>query len=448
MGFISGLAIGQREEQIGSGLLRSANPVASLAAISAARSRGGGGGGRAPRQNINPSAIHQKAAEMVLEEKRLENERIQAQINLFNAQANTANQTRRRKALGIDETADQFTTRREGEINTEYDAGIKRSKDWQGAQDRQLEAGKDIQRQDYKKAMAGLFQGNGDGMKNYINRYGDPNANVDSIQFNPNGSGEILVTPAKGADGKEQKAMAFKDLEQFSTAYALFLHPDSAGMLSQGTKGNNAGLNLSPDDISKIDERSAKQWDEDNKDIVKGPLSKEDQAKKQDFIVTNRNSAIALASRGQGAVLRGGPKQVEETGAPAKTGPTVVKSGVDKKTGKRVNMMSDGTIVPADAPPAGTGSGGYFNDEAAQPGAIKGGASATSQKIGKPKVEDLNRQVEEQKKIPGRLAVAGELMNKGKSAYDAFKEAFGDEFEEKEKESDNARSDEDYGATY
>ncbi len=309
MGFATGIALGQRQGVLDDEPLRNARPALAYAAVTrpSYAMRGHNQLGT-PQQAFNPSAIHQRAAEMVLQEKEMELQKTALEVERMK-QAN---------ALLAEGTKTARSNREIGEsqasaaaIEKDYQAGMGRSKDWQGAQDRQLEAGKDIQRQDYKKAMAGLFQGNGDAMKNYINRYGDPNANVDSIQFNPNGSGEILVTPSASKDGKKQKAMAFKDLEQFSTAYAMFLHPDSAGMLAQAKSPQKALTIKEAADIRlKGEEEAAKTIG-----LMPGTEPTPAQAKAikaagQEAI----NNAIATAGavgKEAGGILRGGPKQVE-----------------------------------------------------------------------------------------------------------------------------------------
>jgi hypothetical protein len=337
MGFLSGLSAGQQQEQAGSGILRSANPVASLAAISAARApayRGGGGRGGGQPRELNPSAIHQRAAEMVIQEKQANTESIRAQTELFRAQKDAA------IARSKEESAKAATAATEGE----YKAGMGRAKDWQGATDRQEQAWKDtqaeqknVQREDYKKSMAGLFQGSGEAMKNYINRYGDPNTNVDSIEFEPNGSGEILVTPSARKDGKKQKAMAFKDLEQFSTAYAFFLHPDSAGILTQAkTPQKTLTIKEAADIRLKGEEEAAKKIG-----LIPGikPTPEEEKA-----IKSGGQEAVdnAIATAGAVGVEAGGI--MKGKGLPHQVAEPVPKTLTDKATGRTMTTYPNGSV--------------------------------------------------------------------------------------------------------
>jgi hypothetical protein len=86
--------------------------------------------------------------------------------------------------------------------------------------------------EDFKRAMMGLHMGDGEAIKNFVNQYGDPSTNVDSVAFDPSGSGQVIVKPS-GSD----KPMLFETPEALYKGLLFWMDPQSAKVIADRTKG-------------------------------------------------------------------------------------------------------------------------------------------------------------------------------------------------------------------
>lgn len=488
MGFIQGLSAGNSQAGNRNFQVAIAPPMqtsyADIKPRPIVQMRGGGG---APKKEMNPAAIHQEAAAMVLRDKELDLQKKQVELE----QLKEVNRQMKEVNRQTNESAGKAA------IQKEYEEGIGRAKDWQGATDRQekawkdtQKAQKDTQREAYNKAMAGLLTGNGEAMKNFINQFGDPNTNVDDVVPSPDGKGGVIVVPAKGKDGKKKPSMAFDSFEQFHNAFGFFLHPDSEDIVKKGVKGAEGETKLSPDDISKIDERASKQWDEDNKDVVKGKITDAQAKDKQTFITNNRNNVIAqsaAASRSKGAIQ--GPKPVAGTGTEGAGQKDASQTFTDPGTGRKLVKFTDGGVDVYDksgkflggkdatgkattTPKAkeatfdyGTGRGGALGEgmPEQEQGAIekptpsenpeildkylhrKAGKTKQTGKTEEEKNMEFEKFVENQAEIPVKLKEVFRLMNEGKSGYDALSESFLNDDETRKKAESNSSDTSDEG---
>jgi hypothetical protein len=309
MGFIQGVTAGAAIRDRNRDLYRPTNPALSYAAITQEPQamRGHNQLGTPPEEQpmgMNPSAIHRRAAEMVLQEKEMDLQKTALEVEKLK-EANAMAKDTRRRAI------EQEPFDRQKQIDEEYGRGMARAKDWQGAQDRQAAAQKDTQRQAYKQAMAGLFMGNGEAMKDYINQFGDPKTNVEDVFMSPDGSGQVVIRPAPDKDGNRKKDMAFDSLEQFHRGFGLWVDPDSAEKIKQAKGSGDAETKLSPKDAAKMSNDAKKNYI-DSLNLVPGKELSSEQRKEMEAIGAKAIKEAEAQSRAvnekKGAIK--GPKAV------------------------------------------------------------------------------------------------------------------------------------------
>lgn len=316
----------------------------------------------APQEDLggmNPAAIHRQAAEMVLKEKEMDLQKSAMELEKTKALTALAQEQTKSEAQRRGVAIEQEPFNRQTAIDTEYKRRVTQGQeDWAAGETRLAATDKwrkDQQRDDYKRSMAGLFQGNGEAIKNYINKYGDPNTNVDKIEFAPDGTGGLIVTPTPGKDGKPTKPMFFSDPQKFHDAFMFFMHPDSSAMIQQGGKGGEGETKLSPADAGKI-ANDAKKNAMEGMGLMPGVKASAEQEKQLDAIGAKAVADATAQSQAASGVRRGGPaiqapKAVPGTGtegAGQGTATDIVRTGVDKKTGRPVQQLADGRVVFAD----------------------------------------------------------------------------------------------------
>jgi hypothetical protein len=477
MGFIQGVAAGAAIRDRNTDLYRPTNPALSYAGITEAPRAMGGRNvlGSPPEVDLggmNPAAIHQKAAEMVLREKELDLAKTQALVDLTNAQAGAINQKRRSDILN-QPTADEWLAGRNKQIEGEYQDRLKGIATGEAMTNARTDR---VQEEDFRNAMFAAHTGNGEAVKEYINRYGRPESRVADIQFSPNGNGEVLVR----FEGQDKPAF-FASPEQLYKGLLFWTSPQSkkavAGLTS-GTKGTGTtktgteDQTVAPEKMATIRDKAVKEWETRNPSVNLEKLTPEQQKDLDDFI---KKYASEVGAEGAGAIHKpglrrstpqevakatGGKKKpigtvqftkdgkkvkrtyfsdgsVDEGGEGEKTAPgklEVVRTGKNKETGERVVQLSDGSVVPEkefdygnprrpeDVPPDEEQTTASLNPEILD--RYLHGSNAKGA-ISNP-AEDLNAIAESARQRPAKLKEVAKLMNEGMSAYDAFKQVFGD----------------------
>jgi hypothetical protein len=237
MGFIQGVTAGAAIRDRNRDLYRPTNPALSYAAITQEPQamRGHNQLGTPPEDQpmgMNPSAIHRRAAEMVLQEKEMDLQKTALEVERMR-EANAMAKDTRRRAI----EAEPF--QKSKMIEDEYQGRLKGIE----ADEKMTRDRKDrVQAEDFKQAMLAAHMGDGEGVKNFINKHGDPNTNVDRIDFSPDGSGQVLVTPSgQDKDGKPKKPMLFESPEQLYKGLLFWMDPQSAKVIAERNKGTKKG---------------------------------------------------------------------------------------------------------------------------------------------------------------------------------------------------------------
>ena len=229
MGFIQGVTAGAAIRDRGRDLYRPTNPALSYAAITQPpRAMGGNIDLRQPEEplSMNPSAIHRRAAELVLQEKEMDLQKTALEVEKLK-EANAMAADNRRRAI------EKEPFEKSAMIEGQYQDRLKGIQtDEKITQDRKQQ----MQAEDFKKAMMGLHMGDGEAIKNFVNQHGDPSTNVDSVVFDPSGSGQVIVKPS-GSD----KPMLFDSPEALYKGLLFWMDPQSAKVIADRTKGQKKG---------------------------------------------------------------------------------------------------------------------------------------------------------------------------------------------------------------
>ena len=221
MGFAQAIALGERDAQtyaprfsaidqprMYSGNTLSRQPFASSPS------------GPLTSGNLNPAEIHRQAAEIALTEKALENERTRAEIELINEQTSAIRRKRE------NEPTDTYHQRSK-DIESGYQERLKSI----GAEEAMQQGREDqAQADDFRSAMMGVHLRDANAVKNFINKYGDPQTNVADVIFGPENDPGVIVAYEDG------KKSYFKDAEQFYRGFMFWMDPKAEKIIGERTK--------------------------------------------------------------------------------------------------------------------------------------------------------------------------------------------------------------------
>lgn len=216
MGFAQGAAIGQRAREQTHPMMNvggAVNPQAlqgmvGSPVVKAPQMQRGGGGAR---RELNPSAIHRRAAELTLQEQELKNQELALQVEELK-EANKIQGDERRRAI-----------EREPFEKSQMIEGQYQDRLGSIAAGEAMDRGRHEDRRgdDYKAALFAAHVGNPEPVMNYVNEYGNPDARIESVDFAPDGSGELIITYPGG--GKE----FYKSPEDFFKGFLFWMGPDA-----------------------------------------------------------------------------------------------------------------------------------------------------------------------------------------------------------------------------